>query len=230
MKAFGIIPARGGSKGVPRKNIRIVGGIPLIGHTIRAAQKSQRLSRFVVSTDDAEIAEAAVRFGAHVVKRPRELARDDSPVDGAIRHVLDAASADFDTVALLQPTTPLRTGDDIDAALDLFAEGGADTVIGITQVGDTHPSRMYRLSDGLINPILPEPAGRLRQQLEPIFIRNGAIYICSADQLRATGSLFGPRLRGYVMPAERGVNIDEEIDLIVADYLLTGRCQEGQRT
>ena len=91
MKALGIIPARGGSKGVPRKNIRIVGGIPLIGHTILAAQKSQRLVRFVVSTDDAEIAETAERFGAEVVKRPNELARDYRPVDGAIRHALDVA-------------------------------------------------------------------------------------------------------------------------------------------
>lgn len=226
---MGIIPARGGSKGVPRKNVRIVGGIPLIGHTIRAAQMSRRLVRFVVSTDDPEIAEAAERFGAQVVKRPSELARDDSPVDGAIRHALDAAGADCDTIALLQPTAPLRRSDDIDAALDLFAEGSADTVIGITQVGDTHPSRMYRLTDGLMRPILPEPAGRLRQQLEPIFIRNGAIYICSTAQLRTTSSLFGPRLRGYVMPAERAVNIDEEIDLVVADYLLSKRHQVGQR-
>ncbi len=228
MKALGIIPARGGSKGVPRKNIRIVGGIPLIGHTVRAALGSKRLLRFVVSTDDDEIAETSERFGAKVVRRPAELARDDSPVDGAIRHALDTAGADCDTVALLQPTTPLRSSADIDGALDLFAEGRADTVIGITQVGDTHPSRMYRLSDGLMNPIMPEPAGRLRQQLEPIFIRNGAIYICSAAQLRATSSLFGPRLRGYVMPAERAVNIDEEIDLVVADYLLTKQRQESR--
>ena len=151
-------------------------------------------------------------------------------MDGTIRHALDVAGADCDTIALLQPTTPLRHSDDIDAALELFAGGGADTVIGITQVGDTHPSRMYRLSDGLMNPILPEPAGRLRQQLEPIFIRNGAIYICSAEQLRSTSSLFGSRLRGYVMPAERAVNIDEEVDLVVADFLLTKQRQEGQRT
>ncbi|MBX9829347.1 MAG: acylneuraminate cytidylyltransferase family protein [Xanthobacteraceae bacterium] len=229
MKALGIIPARGGSKGVPRKNVRIVGGIPLIGHTIRAAQNSKRLVRFVVSTDDAEIAETAERFGAQVLKRPSELARDDSPVDGAIRHALDKAGYECDTIALLQPTTPLRSSDDIDAALELFANGGADTVIGITQVGDRHPSRMYRLADGLMNPILPEPAGRLRQQLEPIFIRNGAIYICSAAQLCATNSLFGPRLRGYVMPAERAVNIDEEIDLVVADYLLTKQRHDGQQ-
>jgi CMP-N-acetylneuraminic acid synthetase len=228
MKALGIIPARGGSKGVPRKNIRIVGGIPLIGHTIRTAQMSRLLVRFVVSTDDAEIAETAGRFGAQVVRRPSELALDDSPVDGVIRHALDVAGADCDTVALLQPTTPLRSSDDIDAALDLFAKGGADTVIGITQVGDTHPSRMYRLADGLMHPILPEPPGRLRQELEAIFIRNGAIYICSAGQLRTTGSLFGARLRGYVMPSERAVNIDEEIDLVIADYLLSKRRQEDQ--
>ncbi|MGE0734863.1 MAG: acylneuraminate cytidylyltransferase family protein [Alphaproteobacteria bacterium] len=218
MKALGIIPARGGSKGIPGKNIRPVGGLPLLAHSILAAQQSRALHRFVVSTDDAEIAATARRYGAAIVDRPAALASDDSPVDGAILHAIDAAGADCDTICLLQPTTPLRQGADIDAALDLFAKGNCDAVVGLVSVGSTHPARMYRADGEFLTPLQAEPAGRQRQALPEVFIRNGAVYICSVAHLRATKSLLGPRIRGYVMPPERSVNIDEEVDLVVAEY------------
>lgn len=218
MKAFGIIPARGGSKGIPGKNIRAVGGLPLIAHSILAAQESESLHSFVVSTDDAAIAETARHFGAAVVDRPAELAGDAAPVDGAILHALDIAGGDCDTICLLQPTTPLRAAIDIDAALALFAQGDCDAVVGLVSVGSTHPARMYRADGEFLTPLDAEPAGRQRQALPKIYIRNGAVYICSVAHLRETKSLLGPRLRGYVMPAERSVNIDEEVDLVVADY------------
>lgn len=218
MKAFGVIPARGGSKGIPGKNVRPVGGLPLIAHSILAAQKSRALHSFVVSTDDAAIADTARRYGAAVVDRPAELAGDAAPVDGAILHALDAAGADCDTICLLQPTTPLRAASDIDAALNLFAKGECDAVVGLVSVGSTHPARMYRADGEFMTPLDAEPAGRQRQALPKTYIRNGAVYICSVAHLRATKSLLGPRIRGYVMPPERSVNIDEEVDLVIADY------------
>ena len=220
MRTLGIIPARGGSKGIPNKNIRLFGGIPLIAHSIHTAQHSRRLDHFIVSTDDRAIADVARGLDAEVLRRPTEFARDDSPMNGVVMHALDALGEDFDTIVLLQPTSPLRTSDDIDSGIDLFARSGGDAVVSISSVGSFHPSRMYRLVDGELEPVAEEPEARLRQDLSPVFIRNGALYICDAKQFRETGELIGTRVIGYVMPPERSANIDEEVDLVVAEWLL----------
>ena len=224
-RALGIIPARGGSKGVPRKNIRRVAGKPLITHTIDAAKASKRLTRFVVSTDDKEIASVARSCDCEVLHRPAELAADDTPMLPVVCHALEAVEADegkrFDYAVILQPTVPLRTADDIDRALELLVETGADSVISVYQVFDHHPVRMYRLVDGRLVSYAPEPPGRLRQDLSPVYHRNGAIYAFRRELIEKAGTFIGPDTRPLIMPRERSINIDDELDLLLADLVLS---------
>ena len=221
--ALGIIPARSGSKGIPRKNIRLVAGRPLIAYTIDAAQGSQVLAHFVTSTDDAEIAVVAESYGSPVLMRPLALAADGTPMVPVVKHtlaMLEPTGDRYDYVVVLQPTTPLRTSGDIDAALSLLVETGADSVISVYQVADHHPARMYRLVDGRLQPYELEPPDRLRQGLPPVFHRNGAIYACRRDLIAEQSTLIGADTRPYVMPRERSINIDDELDLAFADFLL----------
>ena len=229
MRALGIIPARGGSKGVPCKNIRLVGNQPLIAHTIQAADSSQLLAHYVVSTDDDAIATVACDHAAPVLMRPPELAADDTPMVPVIRHalrVLEANGERYDAVVVLQPTTPLRQPADIDNSLRLLADTGADTVISVYQVEDHHPARMYRLLDGYLQPYDQEPPGRLRQSLPPVYHRNGAIYACWT-RLLDQNTLIGPRVWPYVMPRARSLNIDDELDLAFANFLMSRSDKAG---
>ena len=219
-----IIPARGGSKGVPRKNIRLVAGLPLIAYSIQAAQASQTLTHCVVSTEDEEIASVARSFGAEVLPRPAELAGDKTPMPPVVRDVFTTLETRlglrFDYGVLLQPTAPLRTAADIDAALSLLRETRADSVVSVYRVYDHHPARMYRLENERLVPLQAEPSGSLRQDLPAVYHRNGAIYAFRRSLLDEIDGLLGPDTRPYIMPEERSVNIDNEIDLLLADLLL----------
>ncbi len=223
IRILGIIPARRGSKGVPRKNIRLIANRPLIAYTIEAARGSKLLTHFVTSTDDTEIAAIAGELGSLVLMRPPELAADDTPmltvVDHALR-ILEPKMGRYGYVVVLQPTTPLRTASDIDAALNLLIESGADSVVSVYEVGDHHPARMYRLVDGRLVPYASEPPDRLRQKLPAVYHRNGAIYACRRALIGEQGTLIGPNTRPYIMPRERSINIDDELDLAFADFLL----------
>jgi N-acylneuraminate cytidylyltransferase len=217
-----IIPARGGSKGVRGKNKRLVGGRPLIAFTLEAARQSERLDRIVVTTDDPEIADLARTAGAEVVERPSEIAADDSPVIDAVLHALEVlAITDLAALVLLQPTSPLRAAADIDAALDLFEHTGIP-VCSVCRAGDAHPARMYRVEDGVMRPLIPELASNRRQDLPPLFHRNGALYIVGLEQLRARQLICDPMVP-YEMDPERSVNIDTELDLMVLEALLGAR-------
>jgi N-acylneuraminate cytidylyltransferase len=217
-----IIPARGGSKGVPGKNKRLVGGKPLIAFTLDAARASERLDRIVVTTDDDDIADLARAAGAEVVQRPSDIAADDSPVIDAVLHALETlAIEDPAALVLLQPTSPLRAGSDIDAALDLFERSGIP-VCSVCRAGDAHPARMYRVEDGVMRPVMPELASNRRQDLPVLFHRNGALYIVGPEQLRARQIICDPMVP-YEMDAERSVNIDTELDLVVLEALLGAR-------
>jgi CMP-N,N'-diacetyllegionaminic acid synthase len=220
---LGIIPARGGSKGVLRKNIRNVAGAPLISYTLKAALNCSCLSRVIVSTDDLEIASVARMNGGEVMMRPEEFARDDTPMIPVITHVLSSLAQNnevYDIVVLLQPTTPLRSSEDIDAAVDLLDKSEADSVVSAYRVEDNHPSRMYKISDGYFRPYDKEPEGNLRQDLPDVFHRNGAIYASRYSQLVENKSILGDKILPYIMPRERSVNIDDEFDLKIADFLL----------
>ncbi len=222
-RTLGIIPARGGSKGVKRKNIRDVAGVPLIAYTIRSALSSSSISEFVTSTDDEEIAEVAASFGSKVIMRPPELAADDTPMLPVLSHafsVLEKDGAEFDFGIILQPTAPLRTGNDIDRAIDILESSGADTVISVYKVEDCHPSRMYKINGEKLVPYAGEPKNMLRQKLEPLYHRNGAIYAFRRKLLFAKNTFIGQDTRPYIMPKSRSINIDDESDLEYADFIL----------
>jgi CMP-N,N'-diacetyllegionaminic acid synthase len=219
MRVLGIIPARGGSKGVPRKNVRMLGGKPLICHSIDAAKASRHVTHFLVSTDDAEITEVAKSWGAEVLPRPAELAQDKTPMPDVIHHVLKERGAGFDIILLLQPTCPQRTGTDIDTALAAFNDAQVQSVMSVYQVEDHHPGRMYKTVDGRLAPLFPEWIAARRQDLPAIFHRNGAIYACRVEHFQRTGFLWDDRPYPYVMPRSRSLNIDDPFDFEIAEFI-----------
>lgn len=219
-----MIPARGGSKGVPRKNVRDVAGKPLIAWTIDAALQSCVRDSFFVSTDDEEIAQVSRDCGAPVQMRPSELAGDRTPMIDVIRYVFlqneSVQKKQFDYFLLLQPTAPMRLAQDIDAALKLLRDEGADSVVSVYAVEDAHPARMYTIEQKQLKPLWPEPKGSLRQDLPYVYHRNGAIYACKREFLMHKKRLWGGRMVPHIMPKERSANIDDEVDLKIADFLL----------
>lgn len=221
---LGIIPARGGSKGVLRKNVRSMAGKPLIAYTIQAAQGSRFLTDLVVSSDNQEILNVAQRWGCPVLKRSKALARDKTPMMPVMKHALiemeKKTGKFYDGIVLLQPTSPLRTAADIDKAITLFSKSKADGVISVYQVADHHPARMYVIQKKQLKPFAKEPKTKLRQDLTPVFHRNGAIYIYRSALIRKSKIYSAKKILPYVMPRERSINIDDEIDLELAKLLL----------
>ncbi|MBX2926538.1 MAG: acylneuraminate cytidylyltransferase family protein [Saprospiraceae bacterium] len=227
MKVLGVIPARGGSKGVPGKNIRILGNMPLIAHTIEAAGASKRLHKFIVSTDDKEIALIARQRGAETpFMRPAELATDSAKAIPVMQHALlqmeQIFGFQYDALIMLQPTTPFRTAEDIDNAIEMLELTGADSVISVVDVGGHHPARMKYINGGqLIDPPFCEAyENQPRQELTPVFIRNGAIYLTRRKTLMS-GSFKGKDCRALVMKPEQSVNIDSLLDFDFAAFLFS---------
>ena len=233
IEVLAVIPARGGSKGVPRKNLREVGGRPLIAWSVDIAHEAVAAGlarRAVVSTDDPEIAEVARAAGGHVpFLRPVELAADGTRMAPVLRHaVLALEAADrrrYDWVLLLQPTSPFRTLDDLREAMRLAAQGGCDSVISVVRVFEVHPVLMKRIENGRLVPFcVPEPEGTPRQQYEPpAYTRNGAIYLTRRDVLVDRESIWGETVHPYIMPEERSLSIDTELHLRMADLMLRER-------
>lgn len=221
-RAVAVIPARGGSKGVPRKNLAVIAGRPLLTRAVQAATAAASVIETIVSTDDDEIAAAAEQLGVMVVRRPAELATDTAPTPPVVLHALDQLSEDPDIVVLLQPPAPLRTGADVDAAVAaLRADPILDSVVSVYQVGDEHPARMYSLDeDGVLVSLFPDLERHRRQDLPAVYHRNGAIYATEVPALRETGELLAGRVGAYVMDASSTVNIDTLDDLAVADLLV----------
>ena len=223
--SLGIIPARGGSKGVPRKNIRLLDGKPLIAYSIEAAAESKLLTRFVTSTDDDEIAATAAALGCPVIMRPPEFSADDTPMTPAVESVVNAAERDgdkIDIIVLLQPTAPLRTGADVDAAIELLISSGAENIVSVYEVDDHHPSRMYTKEGDRLVPLLTgEPKNMLRQSLPPVYHRNGALYLTWCDGFTARRNLVGKDICPYIMPADRSANIDSELDLAFLNFFMS---------
>jgi CMP-N,N'-diacetyllegionaminic acid synthase len=227
-RVLGVIPARGGSKGVPRKNVRPVCGKPLIAYSIESALAARDvLDRIVVSTDDEEIAAVARQYGADVpFMRPADIAGDRVPMVPVLQHAVRFAEQDegrrYDWVCLMQPTEPFRTADDIRAALDLGRQGGCDSVISVVQVFAVHPMLMKRIDNGQLLPwSVPEPEGTRRQDYQPAaYMRNGAVYLTRRDVLMERGSIWGAVIRPLVMPPERSVGVDSDIDMKLVELLM----------
>jgi D-3-phosphoglycerate dehydrogenase / 2-oxoglutarate reductase len=228
MRTIGVIPARGGSKGIPRKNLVALLGKPILAYTIEAAKSSKLLTDLVVSTDDEEIAAVAAHWGAHVpFMRPAELATDAAlslpVVQHAVLEMEKLKDHTYDVAVMLQPTTPLRSTEDIDAGIQLLLDTGADSVISVVEVSGHHPFRMKRLvrDNVLINYIDQGFEDmRPRQQLPSVYIRSGALYVVRRSTLVEQDSFVGADCRAYVMPEERTVNIDTRLDLLLAEHLL----------
>lgn len=228
-RVLGIIPARGGSKGVLRKNIRDVAGRPLIAYTIDAARASRLLTRCIVSTDDQETAQIAAMLGCEVMARPVDLAQDDTPTVLVIKHVfemLEAQGESFDYGLVLQPTSPLRTGLDIDSALQALFQSDADSIVSVYQVSDHHPARMYRMENEHLISFDEIFSTTRRQELPPVYHRNGAIYAFHRSLLEQD-TLLGNNIISYIMAEDRSLNIDTEYDLVLADFILSGKKQQS---
>jgi CMP-N-acetylneuraminic acid synthetase len=227
LRVLGLVPARGGSKGVLRKNIRLLCGKPLLQYTAEAALAAGCLARVLISTDDPEIAGIASSCGLEApFLRPAELAQDTTPTLPVVQHALrwlEAHGERFDAVCLLQPTTPLRRSADIDGCVALLERTGADAVVSVLPVpAEYNPHWVYfqdddgalRLSTGLAAP-LPR-----RQELPPAFHRDGSVYVTRRDVVLEMNSLYGRRVAGYPMDPARHVNIDTLDDWARAEALI----------
>lgn len=227
LSVLGIVTARGGSKGIPHKNLAPLAGKPLLAWTAESARGATRLSRTVLSTEDAEIARVGRECGLEVpFMRPEELARDDTPTIPVLQDVvrrLEAAGARYDAILTLQPTTPFRRASDIDGAIELLDRTGADSVISLVDVGERHPARM-KVVDGegrVANPPFAEAfEGQRRQDLPRLYLREGSIYLTRRDVLMDQGSLQGKDCRAWIVTAGRTCNIDEPMDLLVAETMV----------
>ena len=222
-----IIPARGGSKGVPKKNIRPLAGKPLIIWTIEAAKKSTHIDRIILSTDDEEIVSVCQGTGIEIpFMRPKDLAQDDSSAIDNYIYTMDCIIKehryDSDEFIVLLPTTPLRNSGDIDAAVDIFVEKHADSVISCTQM--SHPIDWVCNIDNegrvLRNKMLEVGKTMNRQDLESVYIPNGGVFVLSYSLLRVNYSYYSDRTYAYIMPAERSVDIDTEFDFQFAEFLM----------
>ncbi|MEQ1727563.1 MAG: acylneuraminate cytidylyltransferase family protein [Vicinamibacterales bacterium] len=235
-EVLAVVTARGGSKGLPGKNLVDLCGRPLIAWTLAAAEASSA-TRVIVSTDDAAIADEAGRWNAEVpFLRPAELAADDTPGIAVVRHALDWCEEQEryqpDIVVHLQPTSPLRTAEDINAALRLLEESRADAVVSVCEATH-HPFWIKRTSEAGWLTDLVAQAGQVmrRQDLPEALAVNGALYLARPAVARSPGGWFGERTKGYLMPPDRSIDVDTEFDLRIAQCLLAQRLrnQPGAR-
>ncbi|MBI3554730.1 MAG: acylneuraminate cytidylyltransferase family protein [Deltaproteobacteria bacterium] len=230
-RTLAIIPARGGSKGIPNKNIQILAGKPLIAWTIEAARKAKSLDRILVSTDSQEIADIAIGYGAEVpFLRPPELALDETPGAVPLVHALRWLEQNEQyrpaLVLCLQPTSPLRLAEDIDNACRLFAAKKAGIVLGVTRP-QHHPYWLKKPgADGRLSPFVSDEASKTRRQdLPSVFATNGAIYLMRTEPFLKAAGFEHADTFGYEMPAERSIDIDTPADLEIAESLLNSRAK-----
>lgn len=230
---LGLIPARGGSKGVPRKNIHLLAGKPLIAYTIEAALQSKYRLRIIVSTDAAEIAEVAQVAGAEVpFLRPAELAQDDTPTFPVVQHALQwleqHENYQPEVVVLLQPTSPLRRAEHVDQGVELLLQTNADSVVSVCEV-EHSPYWMRVLDDkGIVRPFVETDREFLRRQdLPPVYRLNGALYVTKRRVIMEKEGLLGDDVRALVMARQDSIDIDDEVDFLLAELLVKRRLREG---
>jgi N-acylneuraminate cytidylyltransferase len=224
-RVLGMIPAKGGSQRLARKNVLPLGGKPLLQWAIEAARGSGVIDKLIVSTEDEAIAALARDLGAEVpFLRPAEMARDPFGVVDVALHALRAmreAGEEYATLVVLLPTCPLRTAGDLSAAMDLFRGKGASFLMSVSQCDHT-PFTALRLGDGLLHPYFPDYMGRKPGQLPPAYRCNGAIHVLDVKAFEREKSYYAQPLVGYVMPPERSVDIDTALSLKLAELILAG--------
>ena len=218
-----IIPARLGSKRLPKKNVKMLHGKPLLAHTIDSVKNSQHVNRFVVSTEDKEIAKISQSYGAEVVIRPRQLARDESSTNDVIFNVLDQLHSKEqytpDIILLLQPTSPLRTTDDIDHAIKTFLNRKGDSLISVTEYDHT-PYWAFRIAKGLLKKEFTKNSLKCSQELPKLYRPNGSIFITRVTTFLKNRSFYTKHIIPFVMPRERSIDIDDEFDFTLVEFLL----------
>jgi CMP-N,N'-diacetyllegionaminic acid synthase len=230
MSIVAVIPARGGSKGIPRKNLVRIAGRPLIAYAIDAARTAVSVDRVLISTDDSEIADVARELGAEVpFLRPPELADDTAPMLGVLRHALawlESQRMTVEALVLLQPTSPLRTGRHVEEAIALFRSAPPSSVVSVVEVPHQfNPVSVMKLSaQGTLTPFFGDQAVVTRRQDKPkAYARNGpAVLVCHPDTLRS-GELYGASCLPYLMSEEDSLDIDGPRDLTVAEQALKNR-------
>ena len=227
-KILAIIPARGGTKGVPRKNIRLFSGKPLIAYTIETALEAKHLfHRIIVSTDDEEIAAVSERYGAEVpFIRPDKLSGDEVPTLPVIQHAVQFIEQQddivLDWVFILHPTSPLRSVRDLENSMELALSSPCDAVVGVVRVYETHPYFIKRIKDNrLINFSFGISEGTRRQDCEPpAYIPSGSVYLSNRDVIMEQNSLWGTVTKPYIMSEEHSVNIDSELDAKLLEVII----------
>lgn len=217
LSVLAVIPARGGSKGLPGKNIRLAAGRPLLDYTVAAARASRHVDRVVLSSDDEEIMRVARECGCEVpFRRPGELATDEAASIDVVLHALDQLPP-HDLVVLLQPTSPLRSAADIDGACRTLQQHGAPACVSVT-AAEQSPYWMFRMNERAeLAPLLPAAERAVgqsnrRQDLPPVFVLNGAVYVARCEWLKRERSFVAAGTVGYPMPAERSLDIDTPAD------------------
>ena len=221
-KFLAIIPARGGSKRLPRKNILDLCGKPLIAYTIEAALKSKYIDKVIVSSDDEEILNISKKNGADIIKRPIDLANDTATTFDAIKHTIDNFEK-YDYIVLLQPTSPLRNEKHIDEAIELLENKKADAIVSVCEM-DHSPlwSNTLPKDGNMSNFLKDEILNKRSQDLEKYYRLNGAIYICKTEKLLENKGFFlKDNIFAYKMDREHSVDIDEKIDFSIAQILMS---------
>jgi CMP-N,N'-diacetyllegionaminic acid synthase len=227
-KILGVITARGGSKGLPRKNVLELNGKPLIAWTIDSAKRSRYLDKVVVSTEDKEIARISRKFNAEVIDRPKELATDAATSIEVIKHAVSFLEKNEkykpEIVVILQPTSPLRDESEIDAAIKKLIETGADSVISVSEY-ETSPFLAYTLDSADRMDLLIKSGynSSRRQDIPKAYKPNGAVYAVKTDTLMKENKILGKDTRALIMQKERSVDIDSGIDLKLAEFLVRER-------
>jgi CMP-N,N'-diacetyllegionaminic acid synthase len=221
---FGVIPARGGSKGLPGKNLRVLGRLSLVGHAVASSRDSSRMTRFIVSTDDPVIVDEARRHGAEVpFQRPAELANDEAGMVPVLQHAvrwLESTGARPDLIVTLQPTSPFRIGADIDRTVAKVIDTGADSAQTVVEAS-YHPFFMKTLDGDRTTPLFPDGHKYVRRQdAPPVYQPSGAVYVTRYEVLMHQGRVLGQDNRAVVKSFESSVNIDTEWDFLLADLLL----------
>ncbi|MBN2788507.1 MAG: acylneuraminate cytidylyltransferase family protein [Paludibacteraceae bacterium] len=217
-----VIPARGGSKRLPRKNVLDLAGKPLIAWTIEAAKQSKYIDHFVVSTDDQEITDVSKKFGAEVLTRPGELATDAASSVDVVLHAVNAQHKQYDYVILLQPTSPLRTSQHIDEAIELLFEKNANAVISVCETEHSPLWANTLPEDGSMdNFIREEVKGKRSQDLPTYYRLNGSIYICNIERLYKENNLITERdVFSYKMDRRSSIDIDQRVDFEFSEFFL----------
>lgn len=218
---LGLITARGGSKGIPGKNMRMLGGKPLIQWSIEAAQGSSFIDELVVSSDSAEILALSETLNCRTLNRPKHLAQDETSSMETITHAINELSQAYDYLILLQPTSPFRTTSDIDGILQEAVGNGDDIMVSVCRL-KTHPMFIYEIIDGKLRSFQPQKEQLRRQDMPPVYVHNGALYVAKIPLLISEKTFNLPQTKAYITHGNINIDIDTPDDLQFAEFLMSG--------